>query len=389
MVKNETKRLHVTLDSIIGVVDSLIVMDTGSTDNTLDIIQSYKSKIPIHIHHSTFVDFSTSRNELLNFADTIEGICYYLLLDCNDEVRNGQNLRSFCQTATNSGYFVHQQWKTQKDGDNNDILLDYYNVRLAKAKTGCRYRGAVHEYLHLEQSITVNDNVPELVLYQDRMQDDNKSSQRYTRDLELLLADFKKEKGSRPTYYLAQTYACLGDLDRAYNYHKLRTTMNGFIEENFVSELHCGIYSMQRDWDVAATHFLRALDIEVRAEPLCYLAEHYISTRQFVLAEMFAYTATLLPYPNTSILFVDKYIYDYSRFRLHALAAYRVARLNTGVNSARRAYEYKQSITDKRMYDLTLKACDFYKRYPGLILVEVINDDLFEFIPNDQLILRK
>jgi len=41
MVKNETKRLHVTLNSIKDFADSIVLFDTGSTDNTLDIAKKY------------------------------------------------------------------------------------------------------------------------------------------------------------------------------------------------------------------------------------------------------------------------------------------------------------------------------------------------------------
>ena len=35
MVKNENKRLHVTLNSVLGHVNSIIMYDTGSDDNTI------------------------------------------------------------------------------------------------------------------------------------------------------------------------------------------------------------------------------------------------------------------------------------------------------------------------------------------------------------------
>ena len=37
MVKNEQKRLNVTLNSVLGYVDSLVIYDTGSIDNTIGI----------------------------------------------------------------------------------------------------------------------------------------------------------------------------------------------------------------------------------------------------------------------------------------------------------------------------------------------------------------
>ena len=71
MVKDESKLIKITLISCLGVVDSLVVYDTGSTDNTVEIIKDFsiKHNIPLHLKHGKFVDFSTSRNILLDYVD--------------------------------------------------------------------------------------------------------------------------------------------------------------------------------------------------------------------------------------------------------------------------------------------------------------------------------
>ena len=100
MVKNESKRIRVTLDSIKDIVDSLVVYDTGSEDDTIDIIKGFceESGIPLRLKEGEFVDYSASRNVSLEFADSFEDIDYILLMDTNDEVRNGQSLRKFVET---------------------------------------------------------------------------------------------------------------------------------------------------------------------------------------------------------------------------------------------------------------------------------------------------
>ena len=63
MVKNETKRLHISLDSVVGFADSLVIFDTGSTDNTIQISKDFSEKynIPLRLKEGAFIDFSTRR----------------------------------------------------------------------------------------------------------------------------------------------------------------------------------------------------------------------------------------------------------------------------------------------------------------------------------------
>lgn len=65
IVKNEEANLAKCLESVKDVVDEMIVMDTGSTDRTVDIAQEYGAKVPFF----TWCDnFSTARNEALKFV---------------------------------------------------------------------------------------------------------------------------------------------------------------------------------------------------------------------------------------------------------------------------------------------------------------------------------
>ncbi len=65
IVRNESAHLGACLTSIQSVVDEIIVVDTGSTDDTVAIAQSYGAQV----HHFPWCDdFAAARNHSLQFA---------------------------------------------------------------------------------------------------------------------------------------------------------------------------------------------------------------------------------------------------------------------------------------------------------------------------------
>src|SRR6266436_8173383 len=72
MVKNEETVMRATLQPFIdGGVDSFFIFDTGSTDNTIGVTESFFSEYGImqgYIAQEPFIDFATSRNRALDLA---------------------------------------------------------------------------------------------------------------------------------------------------------------------------------------------------------------------------------------------------------------------------------------------------------------------------------
>lgn len=332
MVKNETKRLQVTLDSVIGYVNSVVLYDTGSTDDTIDIAKRFceKYKIPLRLKQGEFENFAVSRNVSLDFADTFEDIDFMLLMDTNDELRGGKNLRNFCsiyQDKPNTGFLVCQEWWSGH-------YDKYYNVRMVKPRQGWRYRGSVHEWFKNtrfeddEAAQAAGDIVirlpSDIILYQDRTQDDNKSGKRFARDKELLLQEHKNDpKEPRTVFYLAQTCACLNQLEDAFYYYKLRTDLEGFWEERFHAYYRTGeiASSLKLPWEESMKWYIKAFEYSQRVEPLIKISEHYKDNNWFMCFS-FADMACKLLYPDNCILFVDKQAYEYKRWHLLSLSGW-------------------------------------------------------------------
>ena len=65
IVKNEEKRLSACINSISEIIDEIIVVDTGSTDDTPQIAQNHGVKLFFHDFNN---DFSEVRNISIKHA---------------------------------------------------------------------------------------------------------------------------------------------------------------------------------------------------------------------------------------------------------------------------------------------------------------------------------
>jgi glycosyltransferase involved in cell wall biosynthesis len=77
IVRNEEKVIERCLRSVIPLIDSWVICDTGSSDRTREVVADTLAGVPGHLHDSTWIDFGHNRTELLGFA---HGVADYLLL---------------------------------------------------------------------------------------------------------------------------------------------------------------------------------------------------------------------------------------------------------------------------------------------------------------------
>src|SRR5580698_6492485 len=136
MTKNEAKRIEVTIASVVGKVDGIILFDTGSEDDTVIVAERAANDTPIHVKHGQFIDFATSRNEALEFAAEF-GYDLLVLLDANDEMVGARPVIE--DDNINKSWYVEQKLK-----HGHDDVMSFWNVRLIRSSCGLRFKGSVH-----------------------------------------------------------------------------------------------------------------------------------------------------------------------------------------------------------------------------------------------------
>jgi hypothetical protein len=141
IVKNEEAYLPHCLQSVKGVVDEIIVVDTGSSDSTKEIAQSYGAQV---VDFRWCDDFAAARNFGLERSHGQ----FVLFLDADEELDSAAaaQLRAFLQDTQAEGiYLIVRSYSAP------DSLAPYYDsqqVRLFRNRPAYRFQNAIHEMIY-------------------------------------------------------------------------------------------------------------------------------------------------------------------------------------------------------------------------------------------------
>ena len=333
MVKNEAKSICSTLSSFFeGGIRDYFILDTGSTDNTIELAQNFFTQHQLNgsIQQELFVDFATSRNRTLELAEEqYSHIPFLLMPDAEWHLHNADVLHAFCE---------QEQWRETPLYSLTIKMnhTEFTTARLFRTSAHMRFKGAVHE---VPEAIS-QTKVPSPVYFQVNATSYGveKSQKRWQQDLLLLLKAYHENSNDpRNTFYLAQTYHCLNDLENAYFYYQHREKLSGWSEENFITLLRLGTLATQikqpnpaTQWANAMDYFLKAFSLRPhRIEPLVKIADHYWPDN-IPACYLFAKYAYDKPYPDNDLLFIDKEDYQYTRYEIMSRCAWHVGEYNLG-----------------------------------------------------------
>jgi glycosyltransferase involved in cell wall biosynthesis len=138
IIKNEEAYLERCLSSVNKYVDEIIIVDTGSTDNSIEIARQYTNNIYDFIWNE---DFSAARNFSIEKAKSD----FILVLDADEYILDTQKLKG--SLDQNSDYYILNIKNLSK------TEVTYYSqaIRLFKNNIGLKYNNRIHEHLNIEQ----------------------------------------------------------------------------------------------------------------------------------------------------------------------------------------------------------------------------------------------
>lgn len=315
MVRDEVPSLTRGLPSILPLIDSWRVLDTGSTDGTPELLQRMLGHLPGHVQVSPWQDFGTNRTELVQWSRGAAD--WLLLLDADMTVEAEPTFKEALASHDSDVGLV-------------DVVgsLRYRMPYLVRGDKDLHYVGRTHEYL---DGTPAPSRAPFDGLRIHHHGDGSSRPVKFERDLTLLQADLADDPTSpRTLFYLAQTYRDLGRVDEAVDHYRRRLTVGGWEEEGCVAACQLGLLEERRGRDEAAVDaFEHAWDLRPsRAEPLYHLARIARRRRRHSLAWLIASAAVAIPYPHDDLLFVDEWIYRWGAGFELADAAWRTGELD-------------------------------------------------------------
>jgi tetratricopeptide (TPR) repeat protein len=307
IVRNESRIIRRLLESVCGVIDSYCICDTGSTDNTVEIIETFfqEKGIPGKIVSEPFRDFAYNRSFALKACEDQADFALLLDADMVFWKRPDYSVEEFKRALTTDAYYIFQ---------GSDSFY-YKNTRIVKTNRGIHYWGVTHEFVKTPDGTQYGSFEKPNVFIQD-IGDGGCKSDKFERDIRLLkqgLADHPNN--DRYTFYLANSYRDHGDYREAIETYRKRIEIGGWIEEVWHSHYSIGkCYKQLGDMPNAIMAWLDAYEcFPKRIENLYEIVSYYRQAGKNELAYLYYVSALkqLLLNPTPDYLFLQKDVYDY------------------------------------------------------------------------------
>jgi glycosyltransferase involved in cell wall biosynthesis len=319
IVKNEEAIIVRCLNAVKDIVDCIAICDTGSTDRTVSLIETFmqENKIPGRVYHHHWQNFGHNRTLSAQAAQEVLKELGYNLKETYLLMLDADMLLEIQPTFQRSELKEDAYLILQKSN-----WISYYNLRLLRASLPWKSIGVTHEYWGCERpfnrcqisTLTINDK-----------EDGGCKADKHERDLKLLEQGLQCEPNNeRYMFYYAQTLKNLQRYKEAITWFENHIAHSNWQEEIWYSKYMIGeCYEALDNWNQTLSYYLEAYESNpVRAETLYKIAHHYREKGQNYLAFLFAKHGSKIPYPADQLLFVSHSIYDYKFDEELSIAAF-------------------------------------------------------------------
>ena len=301
IVKNEHDTLARCLDCVRDIADEIIIVDTGSTDDTKEIAKKYTDKV---YDFEWCYDFAKARN--FSFSKATKD--YIMWLDADDVIleQDREKLKILKKILTPDIDMVMLKYNLNLD-ENGVPALSYYRERIVKRSKGYTWVSPIHEVIP-QRGKVLHENIA--ITHQ----------KLHPSDLKRNITIFEKMIGkgikldSRQTFYYARELMYAKRYDESIKwYEDLLNNPDAWIENKISACLDLyAIYLSLDNEKSALSSLFKSFEYDTpRAEVCCKLGQYFISKKNYNLAVYWLNVALNDKYDISSGGFFTKDYYDF------------------------------------------------------------------------------
>jgi glycosyltransferase involved in cell wall biosynthesis len=337
IVKNEAHVIERMLNTIKPIVDCIVIVDTGSTDGTQDVVKKWgeENNIPAFVYDRDFDNFENCRNYAMEMVKDKSEYAFWLDADEMMEI----DLNVFNKNKLDKDLYMFNTYIG---------AMKYTRNECWKTDKPFRWYGPVHEFIVCDQQNITSGLMDGIVVkvHMDGGSWKGNIADKYKKH-SAILEDYidNKDRNARWVFYTAQSYhdsASLPDnrveneerMRRALKYYRERVNRtDGYEEERFYSQFRIGtiMRNMEEPWSETHQELLKAYTMDpLRGESIKAIIDYYLQVGEWNMAYLYSKFSKMNfhnknPYP-TRLLFVDEALYVWRFLEVHAAAAFYTGR---------------------------------------------------------------
>lgn len=304
IVKNESSIITRLFDSVLPIIDCYCICDTGSTDDTVQVITEYfkKKNITGKVCIEPFKNFCHNRNVALQNCLGMSD--FVLLLDADMIIK--------VNNFTKDMLFGYDNFTILQGNDS----FHYKNMRIVANNGQYKYVGVTHEYIEMPPN-SKSGSFKKNTIFINDIGDGGCKSDKFERDINLLTDGIVNEPTNvRYHFYLAQSLHDVGRYEEAIVYYKKRIVFGGWNEEVWYSYYRIGLsFAKLNKMADAIEYWLEGYEYyPQRLEGLHQLLQHYRINGKHKLGNIiYQTTKQILEQDGDrhNYLFLDNDVYTY------------------------------------------------------------------------------